>query len=292
MNESAPGSPAASATDLATAAASDMATNAGTTCRIDPRQVHSLLGALSPRFTVTALAECVSTSTVLLERAAQGAPSGSVLVADRQTAGRGRRGRSWLSTPEASLTFSLLWCFEGSVARLAGLSLAVGLAVARGLANSGVGGVGLKWPNDILLEGGKVGGILVDLDTAATSTRAVIGIGLNLQLPPDGNEAFLQRPAALAQVMAPVPDRQQLLAQLLTDLAGIMDRFEDGGFAVLRNDWQAYHVWQGRQVRLLDGVLVDRQGLCMGADSDGALLLQTEAGIERCLSGDVSLRAA
>jgi len=287
MNESATRALAASATP-----ATRLAPSAASTCRIDARRVHSLLGALSPRFTVEALAECVSTNTVLLERAAQGAASGSVLVADRQTAGRGRRGRSWLSTPEASLTFSLLWRFEGSVARLAGLSLAVGLAVARGLANSGVGGVGLKWPNDILLAGGKVGGILVDLDSAAASTLAVIGIGLNLQLPPDGDEEFLHRPAALAQVMASVPDRQQLLAQLLTDLAEIMDRFADGGFAVLRSDWQAYHVWQGRQVRLLDGALVDRQGMCLGADSDGALLLQTDAGIERCLSGDVSLRAA
>lgn len=283
MNESATKPVATSDTHFAAVAASS--------CRIDPRRVHSLLGTLSSRFTLVALAECVSTNSALLERAGQGAASGSVLVADRQTAGRGRRGRSWLSTPEASLTFSLLWRFEGSVARLAGLSLAVGLAVARGLANSGVGGVGLKWPNDILLAGGKVGGILVDLEAAADHSLAVIGIGLNLQLPPDGDEEFLHRPAALAQVMARLPDRQQLLAQLLTDLAEIMDRFADGGFAALRRDWQAYHVWQGRPVRLLDGVLVDRQGLCMGADSDGALLLQTDAGLERCLSGDVSLRA-
>jgi BirA family biotin operon repressor/biotin-[acetyl-CoA-carboxylase] ligase len=280
-----------SATKPVTASDTPFAAAAASSCRIDPRRVHSLLGPLSSRFTVVALAECVSTNSVLLERAGQGAASGSVLVADRQTAGRGRRGRSWLSTPEASLTFSLLWRFEGSVARLAGLSLAVGLAVARGLANSGVGGVGLKWPNDILLAGGKVGGILVDLEATADRSLAVIGIGLNLQLPPDGDEEFLHRPAALAQVMALLPDRQQLLAQLLTDLAEIMDRFADGGFAALRSDWQAYHVWQGRQVRLLDGVLVDRQGLCMGADSDGALLLQTDAGLERCLSGDVSLRA-
>lgn len=263
-----------------------------TTCRINPVRVLSLLGPLSGRFSVDALAECVSTSTLLLERAAQGAPAGSLLVADRQTAGRGRRGRSWLSAPDASLTFSLLWRFEGSMARLAGLSLAVGLAVALGLEHSGVVGVGLKWPNDILLGGGKLGGILVDLEAVTDGSLAVIGIGLNLELPPDGDEEFLHPPAALAQLPTPVPDREQLLAQLMIDLADILDRFAAGGFAVLRSEWQAHHVWQGRQVRLLDGVLVDRQGRCLGADSDGALLLQTETGIERCLSGDVSLRVA
>lgn len=261
-------------------------------CRIDPLRLRSLLGPLADRFSIEALPECISTSTQLLERAGQGAPAGSLLVADRQTAGRGRRGRSWLSTPDASLTFSLLWRFEGPMARLAGLSLAVGLAVARGLENSGVPGVGLKWPNDILLEGGKLGGILVDLETVPDGMLAVIGIGLNLRLPPAGEEEFLHPPAALAQLLSPLPERHELLAQILTDLAAVLDRFCEGGFAVLRGDWQAHHVWQDRQVRLLDGGAVDRQGLCLGADIDGALLLQTSAGIERCLSGDVSLRSA
>ncbi|MBE2258076.1 MAG: biotin--[acetyl-CoA-carboxylase] ligase [Candidatus Accumulibacter sp.] len=259
-------------------------------CRIDPLRLQSLLGQAAGRFAVEALPECVSTSSQLLEHARQGAPAGSLLVADRQTGGRGRRGRSWLSTPEDSLTFSLLWRFDGGVARLAGLSLAVGLAVARALENCRVPGVGLKWPNDILLGGGKLGGILVDLESGTDGMLAVIGIGLNLRLPPAGDEEFLHPPAALAQVMAYLPDRHQLLAQLMIDLAAVLDRFADGGFALLRGDWQARHVWQNRPVRLLDGERVDRTGLCLGADSDGALLLQTDAGVERCFSGDVSLR--
>lgn len=261
-------------------------------CRIDPLRLSSLLGPAADRFTVEALPECISTSTLLLERARQGAPSGSLLVADRQSGGRGRRGRSWLSTADDSLTFSLLWGFTGDFARLTGLSLAVGLAVARALENCGVPRVGLKWPNDIQLDGGKLGGILIDLESGREGMLAVIGIGLNLRLPPAGDEEFLQRPAALAQVMACAPDRHQLLAQLLIDLAAVLDRFCDGGFAVLRGEWQARHVWQDRQVRLLDGERVDRQGTCLGADSDGALLLQTEVGVERCFSGDVSLRVA
>ncbi|QKS28049.1 MAG: biotin--[acetyl-CoA-carboxylase] ligase [Candidatus Accumulibacter similis] len=261
-------------------------------CQIDPGRLGPLLGPARGRFTVVVLAECSSTSTVLLERARQGAPSGSLLIADDQTAGRGRRGRSWLSSPSAGLTFSLLWRFAGTVARLAGLSLAVGLAVARALERLGATGVGLKWPNDILLGGGKVGGILVELETAPAGMLAVIGIGLNLQMPPAGDEAFIHPPAALSQALSPPPDRHRLLAELMIELAAVLDRFDAGGFAVLRADWQRQHAWQDRPVRLLDGERVDRQGICLGADEHGALLLQTATGIERCLSGDLSLRVA
>ncbi|MBK7956608.1 MAG: biotin--[acetyl-CoA-carboxylase] ligase [Candidatus Accumulibacter sp.] len=261
-------------------------------CQIDPVRLHVLLGQASRRFSVETLRECSSTSTLLLERARQAAPSGLLLVADRQTAGRGRRGRRWLSSPEGALTFSLLWRFAGNVAQLAGLSLAVGVAVARALEASGVSKIGLKWPNDILFDGGKLGGILVELESAPGSMLAVIGIGLNLQLPAADTEEFLHRPAALAQALSPVPDRHQLLAQLLIELAAILDRFSAAGFSALRDEWQAHHVWQDRQVRLLNGGLLDREGICLGADADGALLLRTATGIERCLSGDLSLRAA
>lgn len=272
--------------------AAEMTRHSSRSCRIDVRRVYELLGPLSERFSVDALIECVSTSSLLLERARQGARPGTVLVADRQSGGRGRRGRSWLSSADGSLTFSLLWRFDAGGAGLSGLSLAVGLAVARALEHCGAEGVGLKWPNDILLADGKVGGILIDLESVSGGSLAVIGIGLNLQLPPAGDEDFLQRPAALAQVLTSLPEREKLLAQLLIDLASVLDRFASGGFAPLRSEWQSCHVWQGRQVRLLDGARVDRQGCCLGADNDGALLLQTDAGVERCFSGDVSLRTA
>jgi BirA family biotin operon repressor/biotin-[acetyl-CoA-carboxylase] ligase len=261
-------------------------------CQIDPARLHILLGEARRRFTVEVLRECSSTSTLLLERARPATPSGLLLVADRQTAGRGRRGRSWSSSAESSLTFSLLWRFAGKVAQLAGLSLAVGVAVARALEASGVSRIGLKWPNDILFDGGKLGGILVELESEPASMLAVIGIGLNLQLPPADTDEFLHRPAALAQALSPVPDRHQLLAQLLIELAAILDRFSAAGFGAVRAEWQAHHVWQDRPVRLLNGGLLDREGICLGADADGALLLRTAAGVERCLSGDLSLRAA
>jgi BirA family biotin operon repressor/biotin-[acetyl-CoA-carboxylase] ligase len=259
---------------------------------IDPVRLQALLGNARGRFDVDSLAECESTSTLLLRRAEQGAPAGSVIVTDRQTAGRGSRGRTWLASPEASLTFSVLWRFDGGIERLAGLSLAVGVAVIQALEACGASGVTLKWPNDILHDNAKLGGILVELQGEPDHALAVIGIGLNLNLPDriDEGEGFSLPPASLAGILSPLPERHALFAQLLIALAQVFDRFAQGGFAALRDRWLARHAWQDRQVRLLrDGQIV-KEGVCCGADTDGALLVRTAAGVERCLSGDVSLR--
>lgn len=268
---------------------------------IDPARLQALLGVACGRFDVDAIVECESTSSLLLERASHGAPAGSVIVADRQIAGRGRRGRNWLSSPESSLTFSLLWRFDGSVERLAGLSLAVGVAIARALEACGAGGIALKWPNDILfIENGryaKLGGILVELQGERQGDRrsmlAVIGVGLNLQLPTiDESAAFAHPVAALAEALSSLPDRHDLLAQVLSELAVVLDGFSTNGFAALRGEWQARNAWQDKPVRLLHDGVVEKEGLCRGADADGALLIETAQGLERCLSGDLSLRAA
>ncbi len=238
-----------------------------------------------------ALPECASTNSELLRRAAAGAPSGSVVIADRQTAGRGSRGRTWQSSPGASLTFSLLWRFDTPLNCLAGLSLAVGVAVVRALTACGASGVTLKWPNDILFGEAKLGGILVELQGAEAYSLAVIGIGINLSLPPAfERQAFHLPPTALDQVLPALPERHFLFSRLLIALAQVLDRFAAGGFAQLQDEWQACHAWQDRQICLLREGQVVKAGVCRGADTDGALLVQTVTGIERCLSGDLSLR--
>lgn len=267
---------------------------------IEPARLRTLLGAAAGRFDVDSLAECESTNTELLARAERGAPSGSVLVADRQTAGRGSRGRTWLASPEASLTFSLLWRFDGGLERMSGLSLAVGLAVVEALEACGATGVRLKWPNDILLDDAKLGGILVELHNElrsdvfgeANAAMAVIGIGLNLTLPASivSADDFALPPAALARAVSTMPERHQLFAQLLIALARVLDRFAEHGFSGLREQWQARHAWQGLPVRLLRDGSVLKEGVCLGADDDGALLVRTADGVERCLSGDLSIR--
>lgn len=258
---------------------------------IDLSHLRQALGPMAGRFDVDALESCTSTNALLLERAAQGAPAGTVLVADRQSAGRGRRGRPWASSPEDSLTFSLLWRWSASPARLAGLSLAVGLALARALETLGLATVGLKWPNDLYATGpdgeAKLGGILVELAADRRGIQVVIGIGLNLRAPAPEQ---LAQPAAGLDRLGKLPERHLLLATLLTQLATTLDAFEQQGFAPLQHEWQARHIWQGRPVYLLEEGHVLAEGVCRGADPEGSLLLETGSGVQRFLAGDVSLR--
>ena len=268
-------------------------TNSPASLLIDPIRLQTMLRDIRGRFDIDSLAECTSTSSLLLARAVQGASSGSVIVTDNQTAGRGSRGRHWMATPESSLTFSVLWRFDGGIDRLAGLSLAVGVAVVHALESCGASGVSLKWPNDILHNDAKLGGILIELQSDGEDSMAVIGIGLNLSLPEtlDLNDLALE-PAALDELISPLPERHHVFAKLLTELAHILDRFAGSGFPALRNEWQALNAWQDKPVHLLREGRVEMEGICRGADTDGALLVQTATGVERCLSGDLSLRAA
>jgi BirA family biotin operon repressor/biotin-[acetyl-CoA-carboxylase] ligase len=260
---------------------------------IDPVLLKTRLASLAGRFNVDALDECDSTSSELLRRAERGAPSGSVVVADRQSAGRGRRGRSWLSSPESSLTFSLLWRFSGNAASLSGLSLAVGVALVRAMESLGAQGICLKWPNDVLYRSGddfaKLAGILIELSSDRRGSQAIIGIGLNL-VPPPGD---LPQPAAGLSQACPQPaDRHDVLAAILGQLTGVLDIFAVDGFSGLKTEWQSYNAWQDHAVQILGDGVVPKRGRCLGVDADGALLLETASGIERIFSGDVSLRPA
>lgn len=256
---------------------------------LEPATLQPLLEAVRGRFDVDSVDECDSTNSVLMRRAGEGAPSGSVLVADRQSAGRGRRGRSWSATPESGLLFSLIWRFNRSLSELSGLSLAVGVAVAEALESLGAQGVGVKWPNDVLYREAKLAGILVELAADRRGALAVIGVGLNLRTPP---EALPQPACGLDSLLKVMPDRHRLLAQLLIVLAQVLDRFDAEGFAAVRARWQEHHVWQGEKVRLLADGHEEIAGTCLGADDDGALLLDTGRGTRRFLSGEISLRKA
>lgn len=259
---------------------------------IDPILLKTRLGALAGRFDVDALDECDSTSSELMHRADHGAPAGTVIVADRQHAGRGRRGRSWLSSPEASLTFSLLWRFPGKAAGLSGLSLAVGLGLAKALEKLGAVGVRLKWPNDVLLQSGqdfaKLAGILIELSGDRRGMQAIIGVGLNLAAP----EADLPQPATGLKQAGVQADRHEVLAVILGSLARVLDAFGAEGFVGLKSEWQDYHAWQDQPVQVLGDSAEPLLGNCLGVDDDGSLLLATARGVERIFSGDVSLRRA
>ncbi|MDP5241135.1 biotin--[acetyl-CoA-carboxylase] ligase [Uliginosibacterium sp. 31-16] len=239
------------------------------------------------RFDVDWLAECESTNTVLLERAARGAPSGSVLVTDRQTAGRGRRGRRWLSSPDCSLTFSLLWRLPPAISS-AGLSLAVGLAVAQALENLGIQGIGLKWPNDIWQHGRKLGGVLIEVAFDHEGLGLIIGIGLNLRRDPEWQHHLDQASAALGDDGAQF-HREIVLGSVLRQLAKILDCFGKEGFTPLRDAWCVRNTLLGQAVRI-SSENGEHLGICGDVAADGALILHVNCGAHLLItSGDVSL---
>ena len=251
--------------------------------------IAAKLGLAARRFDIDVLPRCDSTNAVLLGRAEQGAASGTVVIANEQTAGRGRRGRTWFASPGDSLTFSLLWRFAPGTAP-AGLSLAVGAAVARALSQAGAGAPALKWPNDILQNGRKLGGILVELVPGAPHA-AVIGIGINLRLPAGMPDDVRTASAAIAE-SGTVPDLNDVYASLLQELLATLEAFATGGFAAIRPEWLARHAYQDARVGLSTDFAAPREGACLGVDSDGALLLEIDGRVERVLSGEVSLRPA
>lgn len=244
------------------------------------------LGGQQALFDIEHVEHCASTNDALATR-----PAGTgmaVLVAARQSAGRGRRGRPWQSPPGTGLTFSCGWTLPIGTPP-AGLSLVVGLAVAEALEALGARGITLKWPNDVLAGGAKLAGILIELGTGPQGARrAIIGVGINLRGAagelPDGA-------TALARHLTAPPTDEAVLAAVLLHLHRRLQAFTALGFASAQADWQARDAFAGRSVRIL-GDTGEQIGLCAGVDRDGALLLRDDAGTRRILSGDVSLRSA
>ena len=259
---------------------------------LDAGAVAAVLGELAGQFSLVVVPECDSTNSRLMETPADDDGRIAVLAADRQTAGRGRRGRSWLSWPGAGLTFSLRWHFMPAPHMPAGLSLVVGLAVARTLEELGVEGVQLKWPNDVLIHGKKLAGILVELSSSrGRPPAAVIGIGLNLRLPPDAQVESATGVTDLAACLASPPGPNRLLGLLLGQLNHFLELYAAAGFPALRAAWQQRNAFADLPVRIL-GEAQELAGTCAGVDDDGALLLDTPEGRRRVLSGEVSLRLA
>ncbi len=263
---------------------------------LEAARINQLLGEASP-FTLEIIDEVASTNTLLLQRAQSGASHATVVVAEWQTAGRGRLDRVWHAAVGSTLTFSLLWRFSQGAVALAGLSLTIGLAVVRALEAMGARGVGLKWPNDVLWRGRKIAGILIEMqgDTLGPSA-VVIGVGINVRIAPALDTRISQAVADMETLLAfsgaRRVDRNDLLAMLLGELNKTLLEFERAGFQVFRDAWQRRHVHQGCPVRLTMSGGTSESGLARGVRDDGALLLETARGIKPFHSGDVSLRPA
>lgn len=232
-----------------------------------------------------------STNSMALQSAQEGAPAGYVVVAEQQSAGRGRRGRQWVSPYGCNIYCSILWHFQNGAAALEGLSLAVGVAVARALTAAGLDGVQLKWPNDVLWGKRKLAGILLEMiGDAAGRCQVVVGIGVNVTMRAGSATESIDQPWVDASTAAGRPvSRNMLLADLLSELLPILQDFEQGGFQALREEWSGRDAMAGKEVSLQMGeqLIV---GIAAGVGPNGALAIETEAGRQWFHGGEVSLR--
>ena len=247
-------------------------------------------------FNLTILDEVASTNTYLMQQSAKGAAHVSCVAAHLQTNGKGRRGRTWVSHLGASLTFSLLWRFQCGAAALSGLSLAVGVALIRAFNSMGTHGVQLKWPNDVLVfdehqQGKKLAGILIELQGDMDGpSAAVIGVGINLNLPEHILKNIDQPATDLAHVSKKPIKQSELLGVLLKHLAEVLRQFETNGFTALREEWTRYHAYHLQAVRMLMPDSREVQGVVNSVAEDGILLVDTALGVQRFSAGEISLR--
>ncbi|MEN3159243.1 bifunctional biotin--[acetyl-CoA-carboxylase] ligase/biotin operon repressor BirA [Alkalimonas sp. NCh-2] len=234
-----------------------------------------------------------STNLQLMQRLQQGEvlPKGLVLVAEAQTAGRGRHGRLWYSPFAASLSFSMAWQLEQGIQAAMGLSLVVGVAVAEMLEADYQLSPQLKWPNDIYLAGKKLAGILIELSGQSDGRcQLVIGIGINVQLPAGQAARQIDQPwADLTSVLGTL-DRNQLVARLQSRCAGQLRRFELQGFAPFQAEFNRRHLFANQAVQLMQGQQLVR-GICHGVDAQGNLVIENQGKKQLFHGGELSLRA-
>jgi BirA family biotin operon repressor/biotin-[acetyl-CoA-carboxylase] ligase len=235
-----------------------------------------------------------STNTILLARANPPVGVSEVLLAEYQTAGRGRRGRVWLAPPGGAICLSMSWMFREVPADIGALSLVVGVCALQALREQGASGAALKWPNDLLLDGRKLGGVLIELRAeSAGPACVVIGIGLNVALgapllrriAATGLEATDLRSAGLT-----APSRNPLAAALVGACLRGLGAFEREGLKPFIEEWRAADALRGRPVAV-SGAGGNARGLARGVDVHGALLIETPQGLRRFIAGDVTVRA-
>ena len=235
-----------------------------------------------------------STNTYARELAEKNSVSGLVILAEQQTGGRGRRGKSWVSPFAANIYLSIVWDFEQGAEALEGLSLAVGVAVRRALIAHGVQGVKLKWPNDIYVEQKKLGGILLEMiGDPAGHCSVVIGVGLNVSMPVSQASAIDQDWTDVAtELQDKLPARNKLAAELISEILPLLSTFQEQGFAAYCDEWQAADAFYG-QPAVISTPKQSTAGIVKGVGINGALRLELDSGnIESFIGGELSLRLA
>lgn len=255
-----------------------------------PRDVRGQVGRLEAVWSIG------STNSTLLARPGPESGTSDVLLAEYQTAGRGRRGRAWLAPPGGAICLSSSWTFREVPPDLGALGLVIGVCALRALRAEGLANVALKWPNDLLVGERKLGGVLIDLRAeGAGPAHVVIGIGLNVALGEEvlGKIALAGLPATdLASAAPQFPSRNEMAADLIGNCLRGLGEFERQGLKPFAAEWQSADALRGRvvDVRAVEGAT--SHGLARGIDVHGALMVETPQGVRRFISGDVTVRAA
>jgi BirA family transcriptional regulator, biotin operon repressor / biotin---[acetyl-CoA-carboxylase] ligase len=251
--------------------------------------IRSLVDPLEVLLTVD------STNRHLTEHAANPPGTTHVCVAEVQNAGRGRRGRSWVAPFGCGLCMSMAWQFAEAPPTFSALSLAVGVAAVKALRRLGVEGVGLKWPNDLIWQQRKLGGILIEMrGESAGPAQVVIGLGLNVRMPASVRLLLAEQQAALISdvheiVRDRTPNRNALVAVLVEEISTMLQTFGERGFEPFAEEWQRLDTLADAPVRVISGADTVF-GRSRGVDQDGTLLVDVDGQLRRFASGEVSLR--
>ena len=254
-------------------------------------KIRTGLGALSDRFVLNVVSETGSTNDDLLNVIRSGSAQNRLIrIAETQTAGRGTKGRSWLSIPGGSLTFSILRSIPSGNTQngISTLPLVVGLSIVRSLNAAANIDCRLKWPNDVLSHGKKLAGVLIESVSVGGQHHIVIGIGINIRIPKVlMNE--IDQPVADLYGLGLHIDRNVLLANLILDLDGMLERYFIDGFDLFRQDWCQLHAYQNQRVSFVlpDGQQLD--GDILDVDSYGALVLSVAGKSRRFISGEIRI---
>jgi BirA family biotin operon repressor/biotin-[acetyl-CoA-carboxylase] ligase len=255
---------------------------------LDAKKIRRALPELARerlrRVDVIAIAD--STNQRLAE--ADGTADPQALLAEFQSAGRGRAGRSWVSPFGANLYLSIAWSFPHWPAQITALPIAIGVACARALRAQGVGNVALKWPNDLVVDGRKLGGILIEQrGEGGGACRAIVGVGINVSMQ---NAPCVTQPwTSLATALGRAPSRNAVAAELIAQLVLALEQFTERGFTSFATEWDRLDLTRDQPVRIEAGK-DSYEGIARGLDRNGALKIETAGGVRYALAGDVSLR--
>lgn len=230
-----------------------------------------------------------STNDVVAELMREHAVSGVICLAEEQTNGRGRLGRSWLSPLSKGFYGSLGWIFQDGIAAAEGLSLAIGVAILRALYRLGIVGVQLKWPNDVVVGEAKLGGVLIESQVeAAGSCRVVIGVGLNVSVPEGLSERLGRQITSIDFLTGYAVKRNELGAVLLEEIIRILVDYPSKGFSAVQEEWLRHDALINADV-VVTGLGEEVSGIARGVNEQGALKLETPSGLQLIHAGEVSL---